>query len=170
MAAPIHSRVLGGFGIKPFVCQNVRLFQLVKFDVKGSTAKPQEPLNPFSSFGLHLSNNAFRHQESNQISPAVRSVGVPVWRIGFPHDETPGANLTYPVSLRLGFTRGVSSSLTSNAFKFVYDMRFRRKDAPGERVVSKGLRVFSRQAHVMTTGKGAAICGVTSRSADYVKT
>jgi hypothetical protein len=161
MAAPIHSRVLGGFGIKPFVCQNVRLFQLVKFDVKGSTAKPQEPLNPFSSFGLHLSNSAFRHEESNQISPVVRSVGVTVWRIGFPRDETPGANLTYPVSLSLGFARGFRRPV-SNAFKFVYDMHFRRKDTPGERVVSKGLRVFSRQTHMMTVGKGAAICGVTS--------
>jgi hypothetical protein len=33
--------IVGGFGIKPFVCQNVRSFQLVKFDSKGPTAKPQ---------------------------------------------------------------------------------------------------------------------------------
>jgi hypothetical protein len=126
-----------------------RLFQLVKCDAKGSAVKPQEPLNPFSPFGFHLSSNAFRHQKSNQISPAARSVGVAVGRIDFPRDETPGANLTHPVSLSLG----VSSSRTSNAFKFVYDMRFRRRDVPGERGVSKGLRVFSRQAHVMTTRK-----------------
>jgi hypothetical protein len=54
--------IVGGFGIKPFICQNVRAFQLVKFDSKGLAAKPQEPLSPISTFGPHLSTYVFRHQ------------------------------------------------------------------------------------------------------------
>jgi hypothetical protein len=36
--------------------------QLVKYDSKGSAAKPQEPLSPFSFFKIHLSTSTFRHQ------------------------------------------------------------------------------------------------------------
>jgi hypothetical protein len=54
-----------------------------------------------------------------------------------------------------------SSSLTFNAFKFGCDLCLRSKDVPGERGLSKIFEVFSRQAHVMTTGKAlwfAACC------------
>jgi hypothetical protein len=57
---------------------------------------------------------------------------------------------------------------------FGCDLCFR--DVPGERELSKRFEVFSRQAHVMIASacddskKGAAICGVTSRGASYVKT
>jgi hypothetical protein len=61
--APRHRGAsVGGFEIKSFVCQNVKSFQLVKFDSKGSAAKAQEPLSPFSFFGFHLSTSAFRRQ------------------------------------------------------------------------------------------------------------
>jgi hypothetical protein len=73
--------------------------------------------------------------------------------LGFPHDETPEMNLTHPVRLSLGFAWVVSSSLTSNDFKFECDLCFRWRKVPGERGVSKRLKVFSRQAHVMTTRK-----------------
>jgi hypothetical protein len=36
------SAAVGGFRIKPFVYETIRLFQLFKFDAKGSAAKPQE--------------------------------------------------------------------------------------------------------------------------------
>jgi hypothetical protein len=121
----IEGLLLGGFRIKPCVRQIVRTFQLVKYDSKGPAAKSQEPLSPFSFFRIHLSTNTFRHQQSNQISPAVQSVKVTVLRLGFPCDETLGANLTHPASYSLGFARGVLSPLTSNAFKFGFGMCFR---------------------------------------------
>jgi hypothetical protein len=124
--APHHRGAsVRGFGIKPFVRQIMRSFQLVKFDSKGSVAKPQEPLSLFSFFRIHLSTSTLRHQQSNQISPTVQSVRVSVSWLGFLCEETPGANLTHPTSCSLGFARGISSSLTSNAFKFGYDMCFR---------------------------------------------
>jgi hypothetical protein len=144
---------VGGFGIKPFVYQNIRLFQLVKFDAKGSAAKPQELLSPFSSFRIHLSTSTLCHLQSNKISPATQGVKVSVRLLVFPHDATPGVNLTHPASHSLGFAREVSSSLTPNAFKFDYNMCFRGQEVPGERGVSKRLKVFSRQAHMMTTRK-----------------
>jgi hypothetical protein len=67
----IEGLLLWGFGIKPFVRQIVRSFQLVKLDSKGSAAKPHEPLGPFSFFRIHLSTGTFCHQQSNQISPTV---------------------------------------------------------------------------------------------------
>jgi hypothetical protein len=162
-------QIVGGFRIRPFVCQNMRSFQLVKFDVKGSAAKSREFLSLFSFLTIHLSTCTLRHQHSNQISPAVQSIRVSGRLLSFLRDETPGANLAHPASYSLGFTRGVSSFSTSNAFEFGCDMCFRWEGVPGERGVSKILKVFSRQMHVMTTRKGTAICGVTSWSADYVK-
>jgi hypothetical protein len=145
----------GGFGIRPFVHQIARSFQLVKFNSKGSAAKPRKLLSPFSSLRIHRSTSTLRHQQSNQIIPAGQSVRVSVRLLGFLRDETPGANLTHPASYSLGFARGVSSSLTSNAFKFGYDMCFRWEDVSGERGVSKRLKVFSQQAHVVTTRKAS---------------
>jgi hypothetical protein len=121
----LYYTLLGGFGIKPFVYQNIRLFQLVKFDAKGSAAKPQELLSPFSSLKIHLSTSTLRHLQSNQISPTTQGVRVSVRLLVSLHDETPGLNLTHPASYSLGFARGVSSSLTPNAFKFDYNMSFR---------------------------------------------
>jgi hypothetical protein len=121
----IEGLLLGGSEIKPFVCQNVRLFQLVKFDAKGLEMKPQEPLSPFPFLRIHLSTSTLSHQQSNQISPATQDVRISVRLLAFLHDETPEVNLTHPASHSLGFTQGVSSSLTSNAFKFGYNMCFR---------------------------------------------
>jgi hypothetical protein len=83
----------------------------------------------------------------------TQGVRVSVRLFGFPHDKTPETNLAHPVSRSLGFAWGVSSSLTSNDFKFECDPCFRWRKVPGERGVSKRLKVFSRQAHVMTTRK-----------------
>jgi hypothetical protein len=55
----------------------------------------------------------------------TRGVRVSVRLFGFPHDETPQTNLAHPVSRGLGFAWGVSSSLTSNDFKFECDPCFR---------------------------------------------
>jgi hypothetical protein len=113
---------VGGFGIRPFVHQISRSFQLVKFNSKGSAAKPRELLSPFSSLRIHLSTSTLHRQQSNQISPTVQSVRVSVRLLDFLRDETPRVNLTHPASYGSGFSWGVSSSLTSNAFKFGYDM------------------------------------------------
>jgi hypothetical protein len=121
----IEGLMLGGFRIKPFVYQNIRLFQLFKFDAKGSATKPQELSSPFSSLRIHLSISTLCHLRSNQISPATQGVRVSIRVLVFLHDETAGVNLTHPASHSLGFARGVSSSLTSNAFKFDYNMCFR---------------------------------------------
>jgi hypothetical protein len=51
----------------------------------------------------------------------IQGVRVLVRLFGFLHDETPETNLAHPVSLGLGFAWGVSSSLTSNNFKFECD-------------------------------------------------
>jgi hypothetical protein len=51
-------------------------------------------------------------------------VRVSVRLIIFFRDETPEANLAHPGSLGLGFAWGVSSSLTSNDFKFECDSMF----------------------------------------------
>jgi hypothetical protein len=53
----------------------------------------------------------------------------------------------------LGFAWGVSSPLTSNAFTFGFGMRFRCGNVLGEGGVSKMLRVFSRQVHVLSREK-----------------
>jgi hypothetical protein len=118
-------RLLGGFGIRPFVRQIARSFQLVNLNSKGSTAKPREPSSPFSFLRTYLLTSTLRHQQSNQIGPAIQSVRVSVRSLGFFCDETPGENLTHPASHGLGFARGVSSSLTSNAFEFGYNVCFR---------------------------------------------
>jgi hypothetical protein len=55
----------------------------------------------------------------------------------------------------LGFAQGVSSPLTSNALMFAFGMCFRGKNVSGERGFSKGLKVFSRQAHVLSTRKAS---------------
>jgi hypothetical protein len=54
----------------------------------------------------------------------TQGVRVSVRLIVFFRDETPGANLAHPGSLGLGFVWGVSSSLTSNDFKFECDFMF----------------------------------------------
>jgi hypothetical protein len=46
---------VGGFGIRPFVGRIARSFQLIKFNSKGSVAKPREPSSPF-----HFSDSIFR--------------------------------------------------------------------------------------------------------------
>jgi hypothetical protein len=55
----------------------------------------------------------------------IQGVRVSVGLFGFPDDETPEMNLTHPFSLSLGFAWGVSSSLTSNDFKFECDPYFK---------------------------------------------
>jgi hypothetical protein len=74
-----------------------------------------------SSFGQYPSSPA---EPPNKLR-ITQGVRVSVRLFGFPHDETPGMNPTHPVSLSLGFARGVLSSLTSNDFKFECDPRFR---------------------------------------------
>jgi hypothetical protein len=102
-------------------------------------------------------NPSFDHCPSSPVkqpnNPATQGVRVSVKPFDFPHDETPEMNLTHPASLSRGFAQGVSSSLTSNVFKFECDLCFRWREAPGERGISKRLKVFSWQAHVMTTRK-----------------
>jgi hypothetical protein len=83
----------------------------------------------------------------------VQGIGFMIWWLGFPHDKTLGANLTHSTSYNLGFAWGVSSPLASNAFTIGFGMCFKCKDVLGERGVSKKLRVFSRQAHVLMPGK-----------------
>jgi hypothetical protein len=82
--------------------------------------------------------------------------------IVFFRDEIPGVNLAHPGSLGLGFTWGVSPSLTSNDFKFECDSMFQ---------VTKGVRRKGNLQKIegfLPTGarddskKGAVICGVTS--------
>jgi hypothetical protein len=121
----IEGLLLGGFGIRPFVRQIARSFQLVNLNSKGSVAKPRELLSLFSFLKIHLSTSSLRHQQINQISPAIQSVRVSVRLLVFLRNETSRLNLTHPSSHSLGFARGVSSSLTSNAFKFGYNMCFR---------------------------------------------
>jgi hypothetical protein len=93
--------LLGGFGIKPFVYQNIRLFQLFKFDAKGLAAKPEELSSLSSSLRIHLLLSTFCHLRNNQINPATQGVRVSVRLLVFLHDETPGVNLTHPASLLL---------------------------------------------------------------------
>jgi hypothetical protein len=64
----------------------------------------------------------------------TQGVRVSVRLCSFPRDETPEMNLTHPFSLGLGFAWGVSSSLTSNDFKFECDpcYRWRKVPAKGE--------------------------------------
>jgi hypothetical protein len=80
----------------------------------------------------------------------------------FFRDETPGVNLAHPGNFGLGFTWRVSSSLTSNDFKFGCDSMFQ---------VTKGARRKQNLQKIdgfLPTGagddnkKGAAICSVTS--------
>jgi hypothetical protein len=145
------SIVLGGFGIGLFVRWVERSFQLIRFNLKGSAAKPREPISPFSFFRFHLSARTFRRQQNGQVSTAIQSVGVSVRLFGFLFDETPGANPDNPIYYSMGFAQGVSSSLTVNAFRFGCDWCCR--DVPGERGLSKRFEVFSRQAHVMIARK-----------------
>jgi hypothetical protein len=99
----------------------------------------------------------------------VQSIRVMIWRLGFPCDETPRASFTYPTSYSLGSAQGVLSPLMSNAFKFSLacvsgkEMRW----AKGGLQKAEGLPPTSTHDDA---GKSAMICGVTSRSADYVKT
>jgi hypothetical protein len=86
----VVSPIVGGFGIKPFVRQIARSFQLVNLNSKGSTAKPREPSSPFSFLRTYLLTSTLRHQQSNQIGPAIQSVRVSVRSLGFFRDETPG--------------------------------------------------------------------------------
>jgi hypothetical protein len=143
--------VLGGFRIGLSVCWVERSFQLIRFNSKVSAAKPREPINPFSFFWFHLSARTFRRQQDGQVSTTIQSVGVSVRLFGFLWDETPGANPDHPFFYSMGFARGVSSSLTVNAFRFRCDLCCR--DVPGERGLSKRFEVFSRQAHVMIARK-----------------
>jgi hypothetical protein len=84
--------------------------------------------------------------------------------------KTPGPNLTHSTNYNLGFIRGVSLPLTSNAFRFwlwyVFQVKgcARRKEClqKAEGLLQTGARADA--------GKGAVICGVTSQSTDYVKT
>jgi hypothetical protein len=85
----------------------------------------------------------------------TQSVMVSVRLFGLFYDETPETNLSHPDSLGLWFAWGVSSSLTSNDFEFECDPCFRWRKVPGERGISKRLKVFSRQAHMMTTRKAS---------------
>jgi hypothetical protein len=116
---------VAGIRNQAFCTLNHEIIQLVKFNSKGLLVKPRELFSPLSSLRIHLSTSTLRHQQSSLISLMVRSVRVSVRLFGFLRDETPRANLTHPASYSLGFARGVSSSLTSSAFKFGYDMCFR---------------------------------------------
>jgi hypothetical protein len=92
----------------------------------------------------------------------TQGVRVSIGLIVFFRDETPEANLAHPGNLGLGFAWGVSSSLTSNDFKFDCDSMFQ---------VTKGARRKGNLQKIegfLSTGarddgkKGAVICGVTS--------
>jgi hypothetical protein len=72
------------------------------------------------SFDLYPSSPA---EPPNQLR-ITQGVRVSVRLIVFFRDETPEANLVHPGSLGLRFARGVSSSLTSNDFKFGCDSIF----------------------------------------------
>jgi hypothetical protein len=95
-------------------------------------------------------------------SKRPRVLGFSIRLIVFSRDETPGVNLAHPGILGRGFAWRVSSSLTSNDFKFEFDSMFQ---------VTKGARRkgnLQRIEDFLPTGarddnkKGAAICGVTS--------
>jgi hypothetical protein len=145
------SSMLGDSELSLSYTKNKRVFSVARVPMRKAQAKPREFSNTFS-----FSQNPFFDQYPS--SPAeppnklriTRGIRVSVRLSGFPHDETPETNLAHPVSLGLRFAWGVSSSLTSNGFKFVC---FRWRKVPGERGVSKRVKVFSRQTHVMTTRK-----------------
>jgi hypothetical protein len=111
-----------------------------------------------SSFGPYPSSPA---EPSNELR-ITQGVRVSIRLIVLFRDETPGVNLAHPGNFGLGFAWGVSSSLTSNDFKFECDSMFQ---------VTKGARLkgnLQRIEGFLPTGarddnkKGAAICGVTS--------
>jgi hypothetical protein len=74
-----------------------------------------------SSFGPYPSSPAGLSNELKK----TQGVRVSIRLIVFFRDETPEANLVHPRSLGLGFNWGVSSSLTSNDFKFDCDSMFK---------------------------------------------
>jgi hypothetical protein len=101
-------------------------FQLPKFLYERPSSE-----NPGVLESIFISQNpSFDHYPSSPAEPPnklriTRGVRVSVRLFGFPHDETPETNLAHPVSLGLRFAWGVSSSLTSNDFKFECDPCFR---------------------------------------------
>jgi hypothetical protein len=111
-----------------------------------------------SSFGSYPSSPAGLSNDLRK----TQGVRVSIRLIVFFHDETPEANLVHPGSLGLGFDWGVSSSLTSNDFKFDCDSMFQ---------VTKGARrkgnlqidlIFLPTGARDHSKKGAVICGMTS--------
>jgi hypothetical protein len=147
--------VVGGIRNRAFRIQKMKeCFQLTEVLCKRLSGETPGVLE--STF---ISQNpSFDQYPSSPAEPPnklriTQGVRVSVRLFGFPHDETPEMNLTHPVSLSLGFAWGVSSPLTSNDFKFECDPCFRWRKVLGEREVPKRLKVFSRQAHVMTMRK-----------------
>jgi hypothetical protein len=95
-------------------------------------------------------------------SKRPRALGFSIRLIVFSRDETPGVYLAHLGILGRGFAWRVSSSLTSNDFKFECDSMFQ---------VMKGARRkgnLQRIEGFLLTGarddnkKGVATCGVTS--------
>jgi hypothetical protein len=105
--------------------KNKRVFQLPGFSCERPSSETLGALESFlifqnSSFGPYPSSPAGLSNELRKTQGARVSVRL----IVFFRDETPEANLVHPGSLGLGFVWVVSSSLTSNDFKFDCDSMF----------------------------------------------
>jgi hypothetical protein len=88
----------------------------------------------------------------------------------FFRDETPGVNLAHPGNLGLGFAWRVSSSLTPNDFMFECDSMFQVTKSARRKGNLQKIEGFLPTGARDDNKKGAAICGGTSPSADYVET
>jgi hypothetical protein len=110
------------------------------------------------SFDQYFSSLA---QPPNELR-ITHGVRVSVRLIVFFRDETPEANLVHPGSLGLGFAWGVSSSLTSNDFKFECDFMFQVTKGVRRKGNLQKIEGFLPTSTRDDNKKGAAICGVTS--------
>jgi hypothetical protein len=107
--------MLGGFGIEPFVCQNVRSSSVSQARSERLSSKTSRALESFSLWILPLDMYLSSPVGWPSKHSDLKVLKFLVWRIGFPCDETSGTNLTHSASYSLGFAQGVSSFLTPNA-------------------------------------------------------
>jgi hypothetical protein len=95
-------------------------------------------------------------------SKRPRALGFSIRLIVFSRDETPGVNLAHPGILDRGFARWVSSSLTSNNFKFECDSMFQVTEGVRRKGNLQRIEGFLPTSAHDDNKKGAAICGVMS--------
>jgi hypothetical protein len=111
-----------------------------------------------SSFGPCPSSPA---EPSNELR-ITQGVRVSIRLIVFFRDETPEVNLAHPGNLGLGFAWGVSSSLTSNDFKFGCGSMFQVTKGARRKGNLQKIEGFLPTGACDDSEKGAVICGVTS--------